>query len=54
MQDWVRTHLPGGDRVIAEGFSRVVTQNEDAAMVLADVKSQLAEIYANEVEPHLG
>lgn len=53
VQDWARTHLPGGDRVIAEGFSRVVTQNEDAAMVLADVRAQLEEIYANEVRPHL-
>jgi len=52
-QDYARAFLPGGDKAIADGFGRVVTQNEDAKTVLTEVKAQLTDIYTTDVKPHL-
>ena len=52
-QDDARAFLPGGDKAIADGFGRVVTQNEDAKKVLTEVKAQLIDIYTTDVTPHL-
>lgn len=52
-QDYARAFLPGGDKVIADGFGRAVTQNEDPKAVLTAVKGQLQEIYTRDVKPKL-
>ena len=52
-QDRARVFLPGGDKAIADGFGRVVTQNDDAKTVLTTVKAQLQDIYTRDVKPKL-
>lgn len=52
-QDYARAFLPGGDKAIADGFGRVVIQDEDPATVLAAVRTQLEGIYTQDVAPHL-
>jgi sn-glycerol 3-phosphate transport system substrate-binding protein len=52
-QDRARVFLPGGDKAIADGFGRVVTQNEDPKTVLTAVKTQLQDIYTRDVKPKL-
>lgn len=52
-QDYARALPPGGDKVIADGFGRVLTKNEDANPVRAEVKAQLTDICTTDVTPHL-
>ncbi len=52
-QDYVRAFLPGGDKVIADGFGRVAIQDEDPQAVLTEVRAQLEDIFTTDVEPHL-
>lgn len=52
-QDYARAFLPGGDKAVADGVGRVLTQDEDPQAVLTEVRTQLEEIYTTDVEPLL-
>jgi sn-glycerol 3-phosphate transport system substrate-binding protein len=53
VQDYARAFLPGGDKAVADGVGRVLTQDEDPQAVLTDVRTRLEDIYASDVEPLL-
>ncbi|PFG33517.1 ABC transporter substrate-binding protein [Sanguibacter antarcticus] len=52
-QDYARAFLPGGDKAVADGVGRVLTQDEDPQEVLTEVRGQLEDIYTTDVEPLL-
>ena len=52
-QDYARAFFPGGDKAVADGVGRVLTQDEDPPTVLTEVRAELEEIYTTDVEPLL-
>ena len=53
-QDTARVYVPGGDQILGKGLERMVLNNEDAASVWADVKSELESVVEKDVRPKLG
>ncbi|GAB3562310.1 ABC transporter substrate-binding protein [Spelaeicoccus albus] len=52
-QDWARVFIPGGDKILTDGFTKVFTENADPKSALADVKKKLEQAYKTDVKPNL-
>ncbi|MEP9393654.1 ABC transporter substrate-binding protein [Gordonia sp. VNQ95] len=52
-QDYARVFLPGADKIIGTGYERIGLQNANVTDTLADVQSQLQQIYDTQIKSKL-